>query len=279
MLLGALSALLVFFGELLAPGQAPLFLGIALLGNFFMYFFSAKLILTMHGAKEIQREQDPKLYAIVAELARRAELPMPRIYIMESAQPNAFATGRNPQNGVVAVTTGLQHMLTERELRGVLAHELAHIKHRDILIATVAAMLATAVSHLASSARWSLMFSGGGREQDEEGHSSPVGLLVMAIVAPIVAFLIQMGISRSREYLADEGGARICGDPQALAAALRKLEQGVALYPTNAEPAMSNLFIASPFAGRGGLLALLSTHPPMEERIKRLQQMAQGLPY
>jgi heat shock protein HtpX len=210
----------------------------------------------------------------VEELTRQAQIPKPRVCVIPDAQPNAFATGRNPQHGVVAVTEGIMHLLTERELRGVLAHEIAHIKNRDILVSSIAAVLAAAVGYIANALTFASFF--GGRQEDEEGENSGASNLLLVFVAPLLATFIQLGISRAREYMADEIGARISGDPEALARALEKLEHGVALAPVVAtNPATASLFIVNPLTSGSRLLTLFSTHPPMDERIRRLRAMKQ----
>ncbi len=274
LLLGALSALLVGFGATLGPGFFWGFTALALGMNLFAYFFSDKLVLRMNGARELSPAEAPRLHAMVADLARRAGLPMPRVFFIDDPHANAFATGRNPEKAVVAVTRGLTEILDERELRGVLAHEIAHVKNRDILVASVAAGIATAVSHLANA----LAFTGllGGGQQDEEGHPAQ-GLLFM-LLAPIGATLVQLGISRSREYLADETGARLTGDPLALASALAALQRSAEVVPSEAAPATASLFIVNPFGGAmAGLARLFSTHPPAEERIRRLEALARDM--
>jgi len=238
--------------------------------NFFTYWFSDKIILKMYGAKPVTEAEAPELYGAVARLSQAAGLPMPKVYIMDQAQPNAFATGRNPAHGVVAVTTGITRVLNREELEGVIAHELAHIKHRDILVGTIAASFAGAISYIAQMAQWAMLF--GGRSDDREG-GNPIVAIVMMIVGPIAAMIIQMAISRSREYKADEGGARIAGNPLYLANALRKLHVASHRIPMAASPATSHMFIVSPLTG-GSLFKLFSTHPPMEERIARLEAMA-----
>jgi heat shock protein HtpX len=273
LLLGVLSALLVAFGASLGPRAFWLFTALAALMNLGAYFWSDKLVLRMHGAREVPREQAPRLHEAVEELSSRAGIPKPRVFLIDDPHANAFATGRNPQHAVVAVTRGLLELLDPRELRGVLAHEIAHVANRDILVASVAAALAGAVSNLANV----LMFAGlsGGRD-DEEGGGG--GGLLMMLVAPIGATLVQLGISRSREYLADESGARIAGDPLALASALEKLHRGAERVPSGVPaPATASLFIVNPFGGvMGGLARLFSTHPPAEERIRRLQALARA---
>lgn len=241
--------------------------------NFISYWFSDKIILKMYGARPVSEADAPELYSTVARLSSAASLPMPKVYIMDEPQPNAFATGRNPSHGVVAVTTGIMKILTREELEGVLAHELAHIKHRDILVGTIAATFAGAISYLAQMAQWAMLF--GGRSDDREEGGSPIAAIVMMIVGPIAAMLVQMAISRSREYKADEGGARIAGNPLYLANALRKLHMASQRIPMHANPATSHMFIVSPLSG-GSMLRLFSTHPPMEERIARLERMRMG---
>lgn len=239
--------------------------------NFIGYWFSDKIILKMYGARPVTEADAPELFSMVARLSSAAGLPMPKVYIMDQPQPNAFATGRNPAHGVVAVTTGIMKILSREELEGVIAHELAHIKHRDILVGTIAATFAGAISYLAQMAQWSMLF--GGRSDDREG--SPIAAIVMMIVGPIAAMLVQMAISRSREYKADEGGARIAGNPIYLANALRKLHMASQRIPMDANPATSHMFIVSPLSG-GAMLKLFSTHPPMEQRIARLEGMRLG---
>lgn len=274
-LLGALSALLVGIGAALGPGYVTMFGALAVLMNIGAYFFSDKLVLAMYRAKEVSAAQAPRLHAMVDELAAAAAIPKPRVYLIDEQQPNAFATGRNPAHGAVAVTQGLLDRLDARELRGVLAHEIAHIKNRDILVASIAATVASAVTYIAHLAGMLSMF--GGRDEGEEGPSA-LQSLALALVAPIAATLIQLGISRSREYLADETGAELSGDPEALARALEKLESAARHIPAEAQPATASLFIVSPFAGVEGILSLFSTHPRTAERTRRLRALAQTLP-
>lgn len=238
--------------------------------NFVSYWFSDKIVLKMHGAREVSGDEAPDLHGMVRTLAHRAGLPIPKVYVIEQDQPNAFATGRNPEHGAVAVTTGIMSMLSMKELEGVIAHELAHIKNRDILISTVAASMAGAISYLAQMAQWAAIF--GGKSRDDEEDGSPVAAFAMMIVGPIAAMIIQMAISRSREYAADAEGARIAGNPGYLANALRKLQMGVQRIPMEVNPATSHMFIVNPLSG-GGIISLFSTHPPMEERIARLESM------
>lgn len=266
-----LSVFFIFVGSLIGGKQgATVALFMALAMNFFAYFFSHKIVLSMYGAREVTEAEAPELYSMVRRLAQRAGLPMPKVYIIDSDQPNAFATGRSPKHGVVAVTTGIMRILNREELEGVIGHELAHIKHRDILISTIAATIAGAISYLGQMAMWANIF--GGRSDDEEG-GSPIVALVMMIVAPLVAMIIQLAISRAREYAADEGGAQIAGNPLYLANALRKLHYASQQIPMNANPGTAHLFIVNPLSGRR-IMKLLSTHPPIEERIERLERMA-----
>jgi heat shock protein HtpX len=237
--------------------------------NFVTYFFSDKIVLKMYRAREVSEAEAPVLHRIVRRLSQKAGMPMPKVYIIPDMSPNAFATGRNPKHAAVAATEGIMQLLSEEELSGVMAHELAHVRNRDILISTIAATVAGAISYMAHMAQWAMIF--GGRHDDDEG-GSPVASIVMMIVAPIAAMLIQMAISRSREYAADEGGARLQGNPHALANALRKLHNGAQAIPMHATPATSHMMIVNPFSG-GGIAKLFSTHPPVEERIARLEAM------
>ncbi|MDO8281042.1 MAG: zinc metalloprotease HtpX [Thermodesulfovibrionia bacterium] len=271
-LMTGLTLLLIFAGGAMGGKSGmTIALMIAFGMNVFTYWFSDKIVLKMYKAKEVNQTEEPELYSIVRNLAQRAELPMPKVYIIEQPQPNAFATGRNPEHAAVAVTTGIMQILSREELEGVLAHELAHVKNRDILIATVAATVAGAISYLAHMAQWAMIF--GGRDDDE--GSNPVAAIVMMIVAPIAAMLIQMAISRSREYAADAGGAKIAGNPRNLASALKKLHMASKQIPLNATPATAHMFIVNPLSGRG-FANLFSTHPPMEERVARLESMSRG---
>jgi heat shock protein HtpX len=249
--------------------------------NFISYWFSDKIVLKMYGAQEITANDDPELFGLVQDIAGRAGLPMPRVYMIPEEAPNAFATGRNPEHAAVAVTQGIRRLLNKRELAGVLGHELSHVKHRDILISSIAATLAGAISYLAYMAQWAAIFGGGSRDR-EEGGSNIFGLLFMMIVAPMAAMLIQMAVSRSREYMADEGGAKVTGDPLALASALRKLQMGAQNIPLQVSDATASstahMFIVNPLSG-GGLANLFSTHPAMEERIARLEAMAKDMSY
>ncbi len=264
-----LTVMLIAIGGALGGRTGMTFALIMAFGiNFITYWFSDKIVLRMYSAREVTESEAPELYSIVRRLAQKAGLPMPKVYMVDEDQPNAFATGRNPEHAAVAATTGILRILSREELEGVLAHELAHVKHRDILISTVAATIAGAISYLAQMAQWSMIF--GGRRDDED--SNPIAAIVMMIVAPIAAMLIQMAISRSREYSADEGGAEISGNPLYLANALKKLQIASQQIPMNANPATAHMFIVNPLSG-GALMKLFSTHPPMEERIARLEAM------
>jgi len=270
-----LTVLFILVGTAIGGRSGAIYAFIfAALMNFFSYWFSDKIVLRMYGAKEVSQSEAPELYGIVAELTSKASLPMPKVYIMENDTPNAFATGRNPQHAAVAVTTGILRILSRDELMGVIGHELSHIQHRDILISTIAATMAGAISVLASMARWGAMFGGFGRSDNDEGGGGGniIVVLIVSIFASIAAMLIQMAISRSREYLADEGGAHL-SNPLSLAKALEKLEMASQQIPMNANPSTAHLFIVNPLKG-GGVLSLFSTHPPIEERIARLEEMA-----
>lgn len=264
-LLAGLTALLVVGGAALGGKQGmTIALVFAFAMNFFSYWMSDKLVLRMYKAEEVTEAQAPELYSMVRELATRARLPMPKVYMIPSDQPNAFATGRNPEHAAVAVTGGIMNMLSRDELRGVLAHELAHIKNRDILIGTVAATIAGALTYLAHMAQWAMIF--GGRDDED---SNPLAAIAMMILAPIAAMIVQMAISRSREYQADRTGAEIAGSPGGLAGALRKLDMASKQIPMQANESTAHMFIVNPL--RGGMVAkLFSTHPPMDERIERL---------
>jgi heat shock protein HtpX len=272
-LMAAITALFMAIGALIGGRSGMMFALVVALGmNFFSYWFSDKLVLKMYRAQEVDETSAPQFYRMVAELAQRAGLPMPRVYLIQEDAPNAFATGRNPDHAAVAATTGILRALSERELRGVMAHELSHVKHRDILISTISATMAGAISMLANFA----MFFGG---RDSEGRpANPIVGILVAILAPIAAALIQMAISRAREFEADRGGAEISGDPQALASALQKIQryaQGIPLETTERHPETAQMMIISPLSG-GGLRGLFSTHPSTEERVERLLAMAVG---
>lgn len=276
-LLAALTVLLVLAGRWFggAQGMGIAFV-LAVLLNGGAYWFSDKLALSMAGAREVSRYEAPHLYQMVARLAQRAGLPMPRVYLIDSAAPNAFATGRDPQHGAVAVTTGLLHMLNDDEVAAVIAHELGHIKNRDTLISTIAATFAGAIAILADMAQWALLLGGFGHSDDDAEDNGLAGVLsglLLILVAPIAATLIQLAISRTREFEADAAGATISGSPLALASALRKIEAWKQRLPLAVNPAMANLYIINPLDG-GAIVKLFSTHPPTEERIARLEHMA-----
>jgi len=275
-LMALMTALVVVIGRMLGGngGMVVAFL-FAVAMNFGSYWFSDKIVLRMYRAREVTQADAPQLTSMIQDLAGRAGLPMPRVFVIPGEQPNAFATGRNPEHAAVAVTEGIMKTLSPEELRGVIGHELAHVKHRDILIGTIAATMAGAISMIAQMAQWAMIF-GGVRGTDDEG-SNPLGGLVMIILAPIAALLIQMAISRSREFLADEGGAQIAGNPLSLASALRKLDERAKQIPMKASASTAHMFIVNPLKA-GGIARLFSTHPPMEERIARLEAMVYGQP-
>jgi len=267
-----LTVLLIFVGGAIGGRNGMVFAFVfATLMNFGAYWFSDKIVLRMYRAQPVSDVQAPELHAIVRNLVQKAGMPMPKVYIIPSATPNAFATGRNQEHAVVAVTEGIMKILNRDELAGVIAHELAHIRHRDMLTGTIVATIAGAISMLAQMAQWAMIFGGGRRDSDDDG--SPIAALVMMIVAPIAAMLVQMAISRTREYEADKGGARLIGSPYGLANALLKLERGAQVVPMDANPATAHMFIVNPLSGKG-LIKLFSTHPPIEERVKRLKEMA-----
>ena len=270
LLLGLLSGLLLVIGEL-AGGANGLMIAfvLAAIMNFVSYLFSDKMVLRMYHAQEVG--QGHPLYQITERLARQGGLPMPKVYIIPDSSPNAFATGRNPEHAAVAATEGILKVLDERELEGVIAHELAHVKHRDILISSVAATIAAAIMMFGRMAMYAGLFAGNGRNEREGGSSNPIALLAMMILAPIAAMLIQGAISRSREFAADAGGARMVGNPYGLADALRKIDAVSKRVPLDANPATAHMFIIKPFSG-GGLMSLFSTHPPTEARIQALLQ-------
>jgi heat shock protein HtpX len=273
-LMTVMMVLFILVGNLIG-GESGMMLAflISLAMNFGSYWFSDKIVLKMYRAQEITREQYPQLYNSVENLATQAGLPVPKVYIMDNPTPNAFATGRNPEHSAVAVTTGIMNLLNKEELEGVIAHELTHVKNRDILVGTIAATLVGTITFIARMAGWAAMFSGG---RDERDRGNVFADLALIIIAPIAALLIQMAISRSREYMADEGSAQISGKPMALASALNKLERGNELIPmTNAGTSSAHMFIVNPLSGKS-VMKLFSTHPPIEERIERLQQIADG---
>jgi heat shock protein HtpX len=274
LLLAALTVLFVLLGGMVGGEQGMLvaFLFAGLM-NFVSYWWSDRIVLWMYGAREVSGAEAPEFHALVRRLAQRAGLPMPKVYIIPTETPNAFATGRNPANAAVAATEGILRILTPDELEGVMSHELGHVRNRDILISTIAATLAGAIMMLARMAQYAAWFGGGrGSEDDEGGAGNLVGTILLAVLAPIGAMLIQMAISRAREYLADAAGAQISRKPWALADALEKLERAASIIPMEANPSTAHLFIVNPLRG-GGLLGLFSTHPPVEERVARLRAM------
>ena len=271
-LMALLTGLLVVIGGAIAGKNGALIaLGVAAVMNFIAYWSSDKIALARYKAQEVTRAQAPKLFDVVERLTQRAGIPMPRLYVIPSPTPNAFATGRDPKHAAVAVTEGALQILNEEELTGVIAHELAHVKNRDILIQSVAATIGGAITMLAQWAQFAAIFGGGGSGSDDR-RGGGLGLLFMAIVAPIAAVLIQMGISRSREYVADASGAKFAGSSRGLASALLKLDDFSKRRPMNASPTTAHMFIVNPLTG-GGIAKLFSTHPPIEERVKRLQEM------
>jgi len=272
LLLTALTVLFVWIGKMIG-GQTGMAIALvlAVAMNGISYWFSDKIVLKMYRARPVDALEAPELHGMVSELVHTANMPMPKLYVMKNPMPNAFATGRDPNHAAVAVTTGLLGLLNQREVRGVLAHELAHVKNRDILISTIAASVAGAVMMLANLAQMAAWFGFGRSEDDEDGGPGLAGLLIAMIVAPLAATIIQMAISRSREYAADATGAQISRDPRALSSALLKLEQGAAMTPADVRPSTAHMFIVNPL--HGGLMGLFSTHPPIPERVKRLDAM------
>lgn len=272
-LMTAMMVLLMLVGSLVGGENGMIIAFIFSLGlNFVSYWFSDKIVLSMYGAKEITRDNNPAFYDLVSSLSEKAMLPMPRVYIIENPSPNAFATGRNPNNAAVAATTGILKILNKQELEGVISHELAHVKNRDILVGTITATLVGTITLIARIAGYAAMF-GGARDKDD---SSGISSLILMILAPIIAVLIQLAISRSREFMADQGGAEISGNPLALASALGKLTVGNQKIPMkNAGTSSAHMFIVNPFSGKS-LMKIFSTHPPVEERIKRLEDIASG---
>ena len=269
-LLGALTAILIFFGNAIGGSEGmKVALVMAAIMNFVSYWFSDRMVLRMYAAQEVSPQQAPELHDMVGDLAREAGVPMPRLFVIPQDTPNAFATGRNPSHAVVAVTEGIVRLLSPAELKGVLAHEMSHVRNRDILIQSVAATLGGAIMVLANMSRFSASYAGG---EGEQRRGNPLSLLLFAILGPFAAMLIQMAISRSREFIADESGARLCHDPEPLAGALEKLEVANQQMPMIANPATENMFIVNPLTG-GGLMSLFSTHPPIEERVARLRAM------
>lgn len=270
LLLALLTGLIIWIGKM-AGGQSGMLIAFifAIVMNIGSYWFSDKIVLAMYHAQPVDQRQAPELYGLVRQLAAEAQLPMPRVYIIPQEAPNAFATGRNPENAVVAVTEGILRILTPAELKGVLAHELGHVKNRDILVSSIAATLAGVVMMLAHMAQWAAIF-GGGRSDDNRGGI--LGLIVTAILAPVAATLIQLAISRSREYLADETGAHLAHNPEGLARALEKMAMASQRVPMDANPSTAHMFIVNPLSGQT-MANLFSTHPPIEERIRRLRSM------
>jgi len=276
-LMVGLTVLLVLIGGAFGGRQGMIMAFMfASVMNIISYWFSDKIVLRMYGAQEVSEADAPVLYSVTRDLAMKMNMPMPKVYIIPSDAANAFATGRNPNHAAVAATEGILRMLTKEELAGVMAHEMGHVRNRDILIGTIAATIAGAISMLANMAQWAMIF-GGGRRDDREGAGGMIGSILMIILAPIAAALIQMAISRSREYEADATGARISGNPLALASALKKLQAGTQRIPMDANPATAHMFIVNPLRGRG-FVNLFSTHPPLEDRIARLEAMVYGQP-
>jgi heat shock protein HtpX len=272
MLLAVLTALFILIGGAIGGQQGMVVAFVlAVAMNFLSYWFSDRIVLAMYGAQPIEEAQAPGLYGMVRRLATRGGIPMPKVYLIPTDSPNAFATGRNPEHAAVAVTEGIMRILDEEELEGVLAHELSHVRNRDVLISTIAATLAGAITYLAHMAQWSAMF-GGGRHDDEEGGTNPIAMILLAVIAPIAAMLVQLAVSRAREFQADATGARLAGRPWGLAKALGKLEMAAQARPMAANPATAHLFIVNPLSGQA-LMRLFSTHPPIEERIARLRAM------
>ena len=272
LLLAVLTAMLVLIGGAIGGRQGMVvafFFAVAM--NFFSYWFSDKIVLAMYQAQPVDEASAPRLFSMVRRLATHAGIPMPRVYMIPTDTPNAFATGRDPEHAVIAVTDGIMRILDEEELEGVLAHELSHVKNRDVLISTIAATLAGTITYLAHMAQWAAMFGGRGHSDEDEG-TNPIAAIFMAILAPIAAMLVQMAVSRAREYQADATGAQIAGKPWGLAKALRKLQMAQEVVPMNANPATAHLFIVNPLSGRS-LMTLFSTHPPLEDRIARLEAM------
>lgn len=271
-LLALMTGLILAVGRMLGGEQGMIIAFLfAVVMNFGSYWFSDKIVLAMYGAKPIEMSEAPQLYEIVQNLASKAQIPMPRVFIIDSPSPNAFATGRNPSHAAVAVTRGILQMMNRDELEGVLAHELSHVRHRDILIGSIAATLAGAIMMLANMAKWSAIFGGFSRDE-REGNGGLIGTLALAFLAPIAAMLIQMAVSRSREYEADAGAARITHNPLALASALQKLGQATERLPLDANPQTAHMFIVNPLTG-SGFASWFSTHPPLDDRINRLRSM------
>ncbi len=278
-LMALLTVIMVTVGGALG-GRNGMTMAFLLAGgmNFFSYWFSDSIVLRMYNAQEISEGDNPRFYGMIRQLSQRAGLPMPKVYIIDDDSPNAFATGRNPEHAAVAATSGIMRILTDDELAGVMAHELGHVKNRDILISTMAATFAGAITYLAQMAQWGAMFGGGRHDDEEGGGGGMIGSILLMILAPIAAMLIQMAISRSREYGADAAGASICGNPLSLANALQKLELGSQRIPMEANAATAHMFIVNPLTG-GSLMSLFSTHPPIPERVARLQEISRTHSY
>ena len=271
LLMALLTVLIMVIGQWVGGRQGMITALVIAAGmNFFSYWFSDKIVLRMYNAQQVGPQESPELYGMVQELCRRANLPMPKVYVIPQDAPNAFATGRNPEHAAVAVTQGLLKLMSREEAMGVLAHELAHVRNRDILIGSIAATMAGAIMMLADMARWSALFGGGHRDREEGGGGGGLGLILMSILAPLGAMLIQMAISRSREFMADATGASFAGTPEGLARALEKLGAYSKRLPMDASPSTAHMFIVNPLSGRS-LMSLFSTHPPLEERIARLR--------
>ena len=278
LLLGAMTVLIVWIGNLFGGRQGMVLAFILAMGmNFFSYWYSDKIVLKMYRAREVSPQDFPKLYEAVRQLSQNAGLPIPRVYIIPEESPNAFATGRNPEHAVVAVTEGLLKSMNDEEATGVLAHEMAHVRNRDILIGSIAATMAGAIMILATMARWTAFFGGGSQDDEGGGGLGAVGLIAMSILAPIAAMLIQMAISRSREYQADATGAHLAGNPEGLADALEKLGAASRRLPLKANPSTAHMFIVNPLSA-GNMMSLFSTHPPLQERIARLRGTRPDLP-
>lgn len=273
-LLIALTILIMLIGRYFGGQQGMMIAFIfALVMNFGSYWFSDKIVLKIYRAKEVSAAQEPELHSIVSTLATKANIPKPRVYVIPSETPNAFATGRNPRHAAVAVTEGIKRILNREELEGVLAHELSHVKNRDILISSIAATMAGVIMMLASWARWAAIFGGFGRSGDRDSGGGLFGFIIVAVLAPLAAMLIQMAISRSREYLADSSGAKIAGNPRGLASALEKLSYASKRIPMKASPTTAHMFIVNPLSAQS-LMNLFSTHPPIEKRVERLKRMS-----
>lgn len=271
--LGLLTGILIGVGYLFGPYGLVIGLIFAILMNFLSYFFSDKIVLWMYQAKEVSKSDRPELHAMIEDVARLAKIPKPKVYLVTSANPNAFATGRSPKHAAVAVTTGILDLLNKEELKGVLAHEISHVKNRDIFIASIAATLAGVISFVGAMARWGAIFGALGGNDEEQSGGGILGFLVIGIITPVMAFLIQMAISRSREYQADESAARLLGSGEGLVKALKKLEEGVKEHPMRGGgEAGASLFIVNPFSWKG-FMTILSTHPATEDRVKRLQSL------